>query len=740
MIYFFIILPFIFIGHSAHAVHKSILDFVGISQIKEEAPWLNGQGLGVMAVDKSFDITHPALGWIDTTSNTQNYMNLSNIPNLHLKNPRVKYIYSLKSIRDSPTDRWSASSEIINNPIIGSTMIYSRDALPTNPNYLDSHGTLILGIVASNASGDNKGICPNVDILASSTAASFSSPFSDPHLKNLLDTQSVNLAVAHQSNSASSSLNLFTNSDLTSQLKKNHKIVTIESNNNSAQTFFKEDKGASSRDTRWWNSNIYSLLAGAYDIHDQYISIYGSRGQETLLLPHRSNIENIYLASLMPNNRFGSLCCTSGTSPFLAGGITLLRQYYQNTFNQKITQTDYERILKKSAKLVNDVAASQKLFIVDFKEALEILKIYNPHQQFHNLNLEFSNFRTFNLNDVHYHNSNATIPKHHNYLDPKFFRVSSENLEIDNNDIRSPHINNSGEIQYAPGINYRGRSNFVLRNGWGEILRYQFLEPGKTLTLNTTLRYENSDNNWYTVVGLKEMIGSNQFMTNKDILETYVSGEIRPRNIKHYGDSSDIGRIALKINKNLNSGFDFYLLKSTSYPSEINNREIVWNRVNEFLEEEWTSSTYLGNEPIPNEELAVEINIDYQRIKIQVNNRILFDADHKIDNRVFDRSSAYVHFNSLNSQSSTIVKNLSAEYINDFDVVNINKIKPHPNQNALRIFFWQTKNLEHRLQVKENSGEWIDVKNISSINLSQETSVDLSSTEQSLLFRIIKVY
>jgi len=321
-----------------------------------------------------------------------------------------------------------------------------------------------------------------------------------------------------------------------------------------------------------------------------------------------------------------SFAGTSASSPILAGGVGLMYQLHQQLKpNHSLNQRKITYALRKSSKKIDDPYSGRRYFVADFQAAANYLVnntqlMTNPSKWTdHNYN----NFNRISRMSKYPGINDADIPY---FLDPLRFKVTyaypgllvvgNHLNNIDNKyKFTAPTIEADGQLHFNGKIS-SGEANVSLLNKWGDPTVANLSENSQNL-LTYEIDYQAKAHNTSVasnrfLFGIKEMYGSNQFVS------------------KFTGvDSEDSGRIAVEI-ENIGDQLVFKLKKTTALPLIFSQ-----NQVNSFAPRVWTRSDagYWGDDnfwdydkiifTVPNNNLVRKIILKIDAYGIPVSQFVL---------------------------------------------------------------------------------------------------------------------
>ncbi|MBU0677508.1 MAG: hypothetical protein KJ626_05270 [Verrucomicrobia bacterium] len=595
-------------------------DFFGLTALESSHPEINGTNFSFAVSDTEFDVTHPALGWVGPGTYSDHFSSMDPIDDLPSKNPRV----------------WSAGNRNYATTSYGNLhfggYFYSFNLPVDNNNTLSNniwgfHGTSVAGTAGSGLpgpAGRSLGVAPRAKLVLASDSADFNLSAGQVPEGNTFKTVAINRS--------------FTGSSaLSSGAREKGALISVNAAGNSFNS-----TSLRKLQTYGVSPNIWSvrlLPEKGYDIiasglsgvtsTKAYMSAYGSqRNQESIFTDY--SISTIRSGGAMDSYASG----TSFASPFTVGGSVLIQQAYAESHGGHWLRIDQiSRIMKKSAKFVDDDNVGLRFPVADFEAAVNLAISYQGDPGFE------PNFST-DFSDTNRVNSIDNVP---HYINPKQFRAEfdyGESLK----EYTAPLVTN-GLLQFEGNVG-TGEANIAIRNGWGDLGVVNLTYPGKKLVF---LFDYDTNPGWIggsteTYLGIKEMYGSQQFMD---------SGIV--------GDWDAIGRLAFRITSY--QGSDNCLVEVLRCSEMPNTNSALWGRAATYTVPVWDSplasatvtNLTLGNFP----ELSVEITATH--MKLSRDGQQLFNVAHGLATAPLARSTPYIHFKNGNTDHKTRIDNFSVK-------------------------------------------------------------------------------
>ena len=529
----------------AWALSSEERSFFGLTALESSHPWLTGEGFSFAVNDTEFDLTHPALGWDHPETYTQWYNSTNPIPNLPLKNTRL---------RSSGNNTYATRTS--SKPHHGA-FFFTYDIPVDNNNTLkeniwSQHGTSVAGTAGGGTNGPlgrTLGVVPKAGMILASDTATF-----NYSLGQILDGNPTRTVAANRS---------FTGSSTISAVARNRSgLITVNAAGNSF-----DDNGLNRLVTggrspqfssiRWLPTIGYDLIASGLSgvtFDKAFVTSYGSqRNQESIFTDY--SISTIRPNGIMDAGASG----TSFSSPFTVGGTTLIQHAYVNAHPDRWLREDQVgRIIKRTARFVDDDSTGLRYPVADFEAAVLLAESYEGDPGYEpNFSTDFSDTNRVN---------NAFNPDPVG-INPKQFRAS---FRYDTNATKflAPRIVN--DIMEVYGNDVDGGVNIAIRNGWGDLGLVDLTHPGKKITM--AFDYDTNpgfvSGSTETYIGFKEMIGSDQFMDSSRL-----------------DDAESIGRVAFRITAN--QGSDNSTLEALRCSTLPNTNSLLWTRWSTFSVPVW---------------------------------------------------------------------------------------------------------------------------------------------------------
>ena len=617
--------------------------FFGLTALESSKPHLTGEGFTVGVSDTEFDVTHPGLGWTGGNDYTYWFNNQTYIPQLTRSNPRI----FMTAHREFTTRLAETMRHGTNCPDAFSLPITMNN--PLKPMIWGYHGTWVSGTAASGARGpanESLGAAPKARLVLAGDTESFY------HLLSMVPDVNPNRTVVMNRS--------FTGwSYIDGVFRRNAGVIGVNAAGNSFSSW-SSDRMSVGGNSPHRASVRWSELAG-YDLIVSGLTLDSSTTAHAASSGSQRNQESIFTDYVVKTIGYDGVYDTliGGTSlasPLMAGGATLVQQAYMSTHpGQWLRVSQMDRILKRSGKFVDDVSTRLRYPVADFAAAVALAETYAGDPSFE------PNFST-NLPVALRVNSTANDP---HFLDPRYFRVSTSYGANDMLDYTTPS-NHNGVI-HVTGNRGGGRVSVALRNGWGDLARVNFSEPGKKLVMafdyDTNPGSVNGEVNEF-YVGIREMFASAQFM-----------------NFDQSDDNLPNGRLAFRIfyNRGDNSA-RIDLLQSSEMPV-VNQQDkyAVWQRNSWSAPPLWDSailataySTNLHKGVMP----RVEVSFTSARATFRLNNQVLIDAAHTAPQLPLTRSTPYLHFQNGSANARQRLGNFAVSTAHGSQpVVSIEKVR-----------------------------------------------------------------
>ncbi len=591
---------------TALALDTQERNFFGITALTNASPNMTGGGFAVAVSDTEFDLTHPGLGWINANENFDTWNgSTSSISNLRQKNPRI---LSSAMASLSPTT-WSIYRhgdfiQAFTLPVGVNNTISNR--------FWSTHGTAVAGTAAGNSPA-NAGVAPAAKLVLAGDTENFQLGMSLSPEANAFQVAAINRS--------------FTGSTfLPATVRRNTGVITV----NAAGNSFRNTWGGilevygispSVQSVRWLDEVGYDVIAGGLSLIGDTtaeVSAWGSqRNQETIFADY-------CVTTYSPDGLDGGWCGTSFAAPFTAGAVTLLQQAYAETHsNTVMTTPQVLRVFRKSARFVDDNNTGLRYHVITMNAAVPQARAYNGDPS---LEPNFTN--SFPL--VARVNPATPIVPH--FVDPNYFRVDPvyRTNQFGEALFTVPTmVSNAMEFSGNTG---GAEANVAIRNGWGDIAVVDLTKAGKQLSIafdfNAQVMGSGQSADFY--VGVKEMVGSKQFMDSNLL-----------------NDAISAGRIAFRFTHESSGSTTIRALRCTEEPVPGQ----VWGRPNSWSEPAWDSSplatvavTNLTRGAYP----RVQADFTASRMKLTIAGQVIMDVAHGISATPLTRSTPYVHFKNQN--------------------------------------------------------------------------------------------
>jgi hypothetical protein len=600
---------------SAWALAPEERSFFGLTTLESTRPAINGQGYSFGICDTEFDVTHPALGWQHGTGYADYSTTTSAIPALHDKNPRILSAgnRNLSQI-DYTTERHG-------------TFFYAL-VLPANNNTLTQniwgvHGSAVAGTAGSGTNGPegrSKGVAPKAGLVLASDSADFQLCAGQVPEGNPFKTVALNRSFTGSS-------------DMGPVIPRNSGLATVNAAGNSydgtsIDRLFVYGISPHVASIRWHPELSWDFIASGLEgvtATDAFAASYGSqRNQESIFTDY--SVSTLSPEGLMDVYWSG----TSFASPFTVGGLTLVQQAYASTHADGWLRPDQmNRILKKSARFVDDESAGLRFPVADFSAAVELAVAYPGDPGFEpNFSTDFSDTNCVN---------NADNPDPH-YLNPKQFRTALK-YGPDATAYTAPFVSN-GQMRVL-GDTAAGEANVALRNGWGELAVVDLARPGKKVSLS--FDYDTNPGIYIgstkTYLGIKEMVGSAQFM-----------------NAERTDDYEPVGRLAFRITSY--QGSDNCLVEALQCAEVPNTNNLVWDGPAPFTLANWSAP--LASVVVTNLTLGhfprIQVDFTAERMRFLRGGTELLNVAHTAPAIALTRATPYLH-----------VKQAASDHLTRFD-------------------------------------------------------------------------
>lgn len=594
---------------SAHALDTEERTFFGLKALESSHPNINGDGYSVGVSDTEFDVTHPGLGWTGGDEYNTWFYNRQYIPQLNRVNPRIFMAGHRMQTTTTFEPHHGTSITSFALPITYNNTLMT--------NWWSFHGTAVAGTAAGGQpgpAGNSIGVAPGARFVFAGDTENFNYILSMVPDGNPSRTVSMNRS--------------FTGSSfLDGEPRQNSGIIGVNAAGNNFN-YLSTDRtavfGTSPHvaSIRWMEIVGYDLIASGLTLENEtnaYASSYGSmRNQESIFTDY--TVRTIYSGGYYDSFASG----TSFASPLLAGGAVLIQQAYEAAHPGQWLRVDQmQRIIKRSAKFVDDSNTGLRYPVADFNAAVALAETYAGDPGFEpNFSTSFDPEARVNW---------ALGQKY--FLNPQYFRASISYGASELYDYTTAE--NVGGEMLVYGDKAGGNVNIALRNGWGDLARIDMTEPGKSFT--AAFRYDTSagstgGNNTEFFIGLKEMVGSVQFMDDNRL-----------------HDNVDRGRLAFRVSftKN-NTSARVDLLQCTEDPVTSNPYyyEPIWQRTNYYAMPSWSAPlatafvTNLHNGTLP----LVEAGFTSSRATFKIGGQTIIDAPHTASQVGLTRSTPYMHF------------------------------------------------------------------------------------------------
>ncbi len=611
---------FLLSGLQAHALSPEERTFFGLTALEASHPEVNGSGYSFAISDTEFDLTHPGLGWISSETYAQWYASTNSISALRAKNPRI----------------WSSANR---NYCVGNytnehhgAALYSFNLPVDSNNTLSNsiwgiHGTAVAGTAGSGSDGPlglSKGVAFAAHMVLASDTEDFGLSAGQVPDGNPFRTVAINRSFTGASM-------------LSSQARQNSGLVTVNAAGNSfggdyvrkTQTYGLSPNMSS---VRWLTGKGYDVIASGLDYvltNSATSSAWGSmRNPESIWT-------DFSITTLSPDGQMDAYWGgTSFSSPFTVGSLTLLQQAYANTHTGRWLRVDQlSRVLKRSAKFLDDRYTGLRVNVLDLSAAVALATTYNGDPS-----LE-PNFST-TFSDTNRVNESGTDALHPN---PNYFRTDIM-YGSGANDFTPPTIEDQ-TLRYF-GNTGPGQCDIALRNGWGDLAVADLTPAGKKLSISFDFDTNPGwvDGTTETFIGLREMVGSDQFMdANRET------------------DSESIGRVALRIRSYKGSdNCTVDVLRCVEVPDTNDN---LWVRANPWTLPFWetpvaslvVTNLTMGNLP------RISVEFTATNLRFLRSGTEILNVAHGAPAFAMTRATPYLHFTHSQTDHLTRVKNFAVE-------------------------------------------------------------------------------
>lgn len=606
----------------SYALSPEERNFFGLTALESAHPEINGSGFSLGISDTEFDLTHPALGWTSSETYAQWNGTTNSIPRLRTRNARV----------------WSAAnrnfcSASYTNLHHGSAL-YSFDLPVRNDNTTANniwgiHGTAVAGTAGSGSQGplgSSKGVAPAANFVLASDTEDFGLTAGQVPDGNPFRTVAINRSFTGASMLAPS-------------IRENSGLVTVNAAGNDfggdyvkqSQTYGLSPNMAS---VRWLVEKGYDIIAsGLGNVANDAASAwpYGSmRNPESVWTDYI--ITTISPDGLLDMPWGG----TSFSAPFTVGGLTLVQQAYANTHTGRWLRVDQlSRVLKRSARFVDDPYTGLRAPVLDFSAAVALATNYPGDP-----GLE-PNFST-TFSDTNRVNENLAEPV---FPNPNYFRTDIKYGGGANN-FTAPVI--ADQTLRFFGNTGPGQCDIALRNGWGDLAVADLSQAGKTITMSFDF---DTNPGWVsgtteTFIGIREMVGSEQFM-----------------DASRETDSEAIGRVAVRITSFKGSdNCSVSVLRCAEAPDT---NDALWVRSNPWSMPVWdapvatlvVTNLTMGNLP------KISVEFSATNVRFLRSGTEILNVAHGAPAFAMTRATPYLHFTHSQTDHLTRVKNFEVKTI-----------------------------------------------------------------------------
>jgi hypothetical protein len=593
--------------------------FFGLTALQAAHPDLTGTGFSFAVSDTEFDLAHPALGWRTNETFAQWFATTNSIPALASRNPRILSAANRSRAAVSYTNRHHGAA------------LYSFDLPSQNNNTLDGtiwgiHGTAVAGTAGSGTNGpngDSLGVAPHARMVLASDTEDFGLAAGQVPDGNPLKTVAMNRSFTGASS-------------LPPDVRANAGLITVNAAGNdfgnaSMNRIAVYGLSPHLASIRW-------LLDKGYDIIASGLYSVSSNGCINAAYGAQHNPESIWtdfsVTTLSPDGHMDiGWSGTSFSAPFTVGGVTLIQQAYANTHSGRWLRVDQmNRILRKSARFMDDPFTGLRCHVASFDTAVALATNYPGDPS-----LE-PNFAT-DFSATNRVNATGTDPVH---PDPNYFRAEPA-YGSGAFDFTAPTID-AGTLRFF-GNNGPGRCNIALRNGWGDIAVAN-LAAGKTLTMSMAF---DTNPGWVsgtteTYLGVKEMVGSDQFM-----------------DAGRETDSTPYGRLAFRITAY--QGSDLCLVEALQCSQSPDTNDVLWLRPDPWNLPAWDvplASIVVTNLTLGNM-ATVTVEFTAANMRFLRDGQQILVAGHTVPTFTLARSTPYLHLQHAQTDHLTRVRSFNVQ-------------------------------------------------------------------------------
>ena len=603
---------------AAFALDQDERTLFGLTALEQTHPHLTGEGYSVGVADTEFDVTHPGLGWSGGSEYHLWFNNRQYIPQLNRINPRIFMAGHRMSTEQSTTNYHGVSRYAFQLPITYNNTLMT--------NWWSFHGTAVAGTAAGGTPG------PQGHSLGAAHKARLVLAGDSADLNHVLSM----VPDGNPSRTVSMNRSFTGSTSIDPAMRRNSGVIGV----NAAGNYFtsigrnRMDVFGVSPDiasVRWMEQMGYDLIASGLSVihsNNAFPSSSGSmRNQEAIFTDYS-------VRTIGPGGSFDTYASgTSFSSPLLAGGIALVQQAFESVHPGRwLTLDQMNRVLKRSAKFTDDPFTGLRYHVADFAAAVALAESYAGDPSFE------PNFST--TFDLETRIPATIVATNFHRLNPNYFRVSTFYGTNFYMEYTSPRVD--GTYMRVRGMDGGGEANVALRNGWGDLARVDLTEAGKQLSTAFNFdMYPGSTAGARTefFVGIKEMVGSVQFMN-----------ETREH------DNIDRGRLAFRVTYNRNDSSARIDLLQCSQEPVINQHQTiqVWQRPSFWNAPVWDTAPLatafaanLHNGSLP----RIEVSFTSSRAVFKLNNQTLIDVPHTAPQAGLSRATPYLHFRNNRTDS-----------------------------------------------------------------------------------------
>jgi len=429
----------------SHALDPDERALFGLTALENSHPHINGEGYSVGVSDTEFDVTHPGLGWTGGAAYNEWFYNRQPIPQLNRINPRI-----YMSGHNAQTEFGEAMYHGVLQTLFRLPITFNNTLMT---NWWGFHGTAVSGTAAGGLPGPegmSLGAAPRARLVLAGNTADF------PHLLSMVPDGNPSRTVAMNRSFTGSSY-------VDSTMRANSGVIGV----NAAGNYFNALTGGRMNvfgmspdlaSIRWSTRVGYDLIASGLTVDnatEAYPNWGGSqRNQESIFTDY-------IVRTIAPGGYFdGGAGGTSFASPLLAGGVTLVQQAYESTHPGRWLRVDQmNRILRKSARFVDDLYTGLRYPVANFHAAVQLAETYvgDPSTE-PNFTADFAQEARI---------GNRSIQAAPFYLNPLYFRTASYYGTNSESEFTAPVLENG--FMNVKSNAALGAVNVVLRLAVAEI-------------------------------------------------------------------------------------------------------------------------------------------------------------------------------------------------------------------------------------------------------------------------------